>query len=119
MRHSSASSRLTRTVLPRVYLPKPYAKSPQTYGRSYTLRGSLKPQHAAGSTVRIKAYRYSSGKYRYKKTYYAKAYNYDGYSKYSIKIKLPRTGKWRLKAYHPADSLNAETSSAYRYVRVN
>ncbi len=35
-----ASNRITRTVLPRVYLPKPYAKSPQTYGRSYTLRGS-------------------------------------------------------------------------------
>jgi len=111
-------SRVTRSVLPRAYLPKPYSTSLQTYGKSYTLRGSLKPQHAAGSTVRIRAYRYSSGKYRYKKTYYAKLYNYEGYSKYRIKIKLPRSGRWAFRAYHPVDSLNAKTYSAYRYVRV-
>ncbi len=72
-----ASNRITRAVLPKVSLTKPSAKSTQSFGKSYTFRGYLKPKHSAGTKpVRIKAYRYSGGKYRYKKTYYAKAYDY-------------------------------------------
>lgn len=111
-------SKVTRTVLPRVSLPKPSLRSPQVLGRSYLLRGTLKPRHTPGTRIAIKAYRYSRGKYRYQKTYYAKIYDYGGYSKYSARIRLPRTGRWRLRAYHPADSMNAKTYSSYRYVRV-
>ena len=39
----------------------------------------------------------------------AKAYNYKGYTRYKVKMKLTSKGKWRLKAYAPADSKHAAT----------
>jgi len=49
----------------------------------------------------------------------AKASNYSTYTKYSRSIRLPYAGKWRLRAYAPADSGHAATwSSGYDYVTV-
>jgi hypothetical protein len=40
------------------------------------------------------------------------------YTKYSAKLSLPYTGKWRIRAYHAPDSKYAPTYSSYRYVTV-
>ncbi len=119
----AASTRITRTVLPEGLPHQALGQVDAVLRQELHLPRLPQAKHAAGTKpVRIKAYRYSGGKYRYKKTYYAKAYDYRSggttYTKYSVKIKLPRTGRWRLKAYHPEDSLNAATYSGYKYVRV-
>ena len=43
-----------------------------------------------------------------------------GYSdyRYMASIKLPYAGSWRMRFYHPADSVNAQTYSAWRYKSV-
>lgn len=113
----------TRVILPKVSLTSPAVSATQTLGRTYRASGYLKPRHAVGSKqIKIRAYRYESGKWVYKRTYSTTAANYtkDGatYSKYTGSIKLPAKGKWRVRAYHAADSKNATTFSAYRYVTV-
>jgi hypothetical protein len=114
------SNRVWRTVLPKVSLTKPSAASTMRYGRSYKVTGYLKPRHTAGTTpVVLRLWRYRSGKWRLQtKHYHAKVSSYSSYSKYSMSIKLPSRGKWRLKAYHAKDSLNAETLTTYRSVTV-
>jgi len=118
----------TRVVLPKLH----YSSAPKfstyahSYGKSYTVWGYVKPKHASGSVqVKVKAYRktkQSDGtyKYVYKKTYYSKISNPSGssYSKYKGSVNLPSKGKWRLRAYHAADSTNASSYSSYRYVTV-
>ena len=89
------------------------------YGRVYAAYGNLKPRHTAGSKqIKVKAYLQVGGVYVLKKTYTARVSNKSSYSKYRVRIKLPKRGKWRLKAYHAGDSKNARTSSKYRYVTV-
>jgi len=115
-----ASNRVSRVVLPRVFLTRPSATSPMHYGTYYRVTGYLKPRHTAGTKpVRILLYRYRGGRWVYQsKHYHATVSNYSTYSKYRVSIKLPYRGTWRLKAYHPADSLNAATRSTYRTVTV-
>jgi hypothetical protein len=36
----------------------------------------------------------------------------------TAKVSLPYAGKWRIRAYHAADSKNAATYSGYRYLSV-
>ncbi len=116
----AASNKETRAVLPKVYLTRPSVKTTMTYGKSYTASGYLKPQHPAGSKpVRILLYKKKGGQYVLSsKHYHAKVKHYKSYSKYYVSVKLPSRGRWRLKAHHPADSLNASTKSSYRYVTV-
>lgn len=87
--------------------------------RTYPVSGVLKPRHTAGTKpVKVHAYRLVKGKYRYYKSFSATASNYSTYSKYSTKVRLPYRGKWRLRAYHPADTKHLATYSTYRYVTV-
>jgi hypothetical protein len=103
------------TVWPKVYLGRPSVfKSTLAYGHAYTFSGALKPAHSSSKAVRVWAYRKVNGRYVYKRTYWAKA----GSSTYSVKIKLPYRGKWRLRTYHASDSWNYKTYSSYRYVTV-
>ena len=95
-------------------------------GKSYTVSGQIKPKHASGSKqIKIYAYRYEADwwgtkKWVYKKSFSTKISNPSGssYSKYTGSVKLPDKGKWRLRAYHAADSKNAKSFSSYRYVTV-
>lgn len=96
------------------------------YGRTYTVWGYIQPKHTTGSAqIKVKAYkriRQSDGTYKYvwKKTFKTKISNPSGsaYSKYKGYVKLPSRGKWRLRAYHAKDSVNAKSYSTYRYVTV-
>ena len=98
----------------------PIAPSTMRKGRSATVYGYLKPRHTSGTyPVRIYKWRYVSGKWKSYGYFSAKAYNYSDYTKYSRSVSLPYTGKWKLRAYHPADSQHAATwSSGYDYVTV-
>lgn len=108
-------------VYPRVYLTKGNAPKTMYAGSAKKVTGYLKPRHASGSTrVQIKLYKYSSakGKYVYKSHVHAKLANYSTYSKWVKYIKFPSKGKWRIRAYMPADSKHAATYSSWDYVTV-
>jgi beta propeller repeat protein len=118
----------TVLVKARVYFssaPRLHSTSLRTY-TTYKVWGYLKPKHRSGSTwIKIRAYRYerrANGTYGYvyKKTFSTRTSNPAGYSytKYTGYVKLPRTGRWRLRAYHAEDTYNAANFSSYRYVTV-
>jgi hypothetical protein len=119
-----ATTSITKRVLPKVYLSRPKAAKTMSYGKAYTVYGYLKPKHKAKTyPVKLKAYRYQSGRYVYIKGYWAKAYTYtnsrgETFTKYKDSVKLPKKGKWRIRAYHPKDTKNAKTYSSYKYVTV-
>lgn len=104
---------------PKPWLSNPVAPSRVRAGRSYTVYGYLKPRHTAGTyPARIYMWRKTStGKWKSYGYTIAKASDYSTYTKYSKSIKLPKTGKWRLRAYAPADYGHvAAWSSGYDYV---
>ena len=106
---------------PKPTVGNPVAPSRMRRGRYYTVYGSLKPRHTSGSyPVRIYKYKKtSSGSYRSYGYVTAKVSNYSSYSRYAKSLKLSYTGKWRLRAYAPADSAHAAAwSSGYDYVTV-
>ncbi|PKQ16567.1 MAG: hypothetical protein CVT67_03995 [Actinobacteria bacterium HGW-Actinobacteria-7] len=109
-------------VIPRPWVGTPKAPATMKRTRYYTVYGYMKPRHTVGSyPVRIAKYRRSSsGKWVYYGYVKAKAYSYSAtYTKYSAKIRLSKAGRWRLRAYAPADSNHASMwSSGYDYVTV-
>jgi hypothetical protein len=104
-------------VLPAAKVYTPHAPTSARHGKSYTVWGYLKPQHAAGSfAIKLYCYRLQKGKYVLRKTVSVSVSNYSTYSKYSGKVSLPYTGKWRIKAGHSDDDHRA-SYSGYDYVR--
>lgn len=108
-----------RTVTPRVSLSTPSRPSSAVRNRAFTVIGTLKPRHTAGTyPVKVECYRYerqSNGSYKWvlRKTVSAKASNYYSYSRYTASVSLPYAGKWVLRAYAPTDTLHYATSSGY------
>jgi len=109
------------SILPRVVVSNPIAPSKMSRTRSKTVYGNLWPKHTAGSTttVRIYKYRYVRGKWKPYGYVKAKLYDRTGYSRYSASVRLKYAGKWRLRAYAPADGGHAaQWSSGYDKVTV-
>ncbi len=108
------------TVVCKPSVGNPIAPSRMYRNRTKTVYGYLKPRHTAGSyPVRIYKYRYVSGKWKSYGYVKAKASNYSSYTKYSGSVKLAYRGKWRLRAYAPADSGHPSAwSSGFDYVTV-
>lgn len=107
-------------LVPGVFLGTPVAPSVMKMGRYYTVYGSLQPKHSAGSKpVRVYRWRKVSGRWRSYGYVTATAYDDNGYTRYKVRARLTRAGKWRLRAYAPADSLHTATwSGGYDYVTV-
>lgn len=107
--------------LPKAAICTPHAPSTMSRSRYYTIYGYLKPRHASGGyPVRIYRYRYVSGHWKSYGFVNAKASNYSTYTRYSRSIKLPYRGKWKVRAYAPADSgHSAAWSSGSDYITVN
>ena len=103
-----------------VTLSNPSAPSTMTHAKSYIVHGYLKPRHVRGSQpVYIYEYKSVGSTWTLYGSVKATASNYRTYTKYSAKVKLPSAGKWRLRAYAPADGNHeAKWSSGFDYVRV-
>jgi len=110
----------TPTVLPRPAVYAPHAPRTMSHSRYYTIYGYLKPRHASGSyPVRIYKWRLVSGHWKSYGYTRAKATDFYSYTKYSRSIRLPYHGKWKVRAYAPADSGHiAAWSSGSDYVTV-
>ncbi|PKQ16760.1 MAG: hypothetical protein CVT67_03025 [Actinobacteria bacterium HGW-Actinobacteria-7] len=111
---------LSCAVLPKARVGTPVAPRRMSKSKYYSVYGSLRPRHTKGSyPVRIYKYRYVGGAWKSGGYVKAKASNYSSYTKYARSIRLPYAGKWRLRAYAPADSSHAASwSSGYDYVTV-
>jgi photosystem II stability/assembly factor-like uncharacterized protein len=119
-----ASASATICLTPRVYLSTPTAPATAYRSRTFTSVTYLKPLHRAATyPAKLQCYRNEkqrSGTYKWvlRKTVAAKAVDYSTYTKVTAKVSLPYAGKWRIRAYHAADSKNAATYSGYRYLSV-
>lgn len=111
---------VVRAATPRAYVRTPIAPRTMRAGRASTVYGYLKPRHTAGTyPVRIYRYRYVGGKWKRYGYVKAKASSYSSYTKYTARVKLPYRGRWKLRAYHPADSSHAASwSGGFDYVTV-
>ncbi len=99
-------------------LSVPAAPAIVTRARLFTVTGTLKPRHTAGTTaVKLKCYRLEGSSWVLRKTVSAKVANYSSYSRYSVRTSLPTAGKWRVFAYH-ADADHAATTSGARSITV-
>ena len=106
-------------VTPRALVTTPKAPSKMRAGRKGTIYGFVKPRHSAGSKpVRVYRWRWVSGKWKAYGYVRATVSNYGSYSKYSVSTSLI-AGRWRVRAYCPADAEHAATwSSGFDYVTV-
>jgi hypothetical protein len=112
----------SRVVLVKVkpLLGKPACPASVKAGNKFTVSGSLKPRFAVGSkTVKVKAQRFVSGKWKSYKSYTATNTNSGAYSKYSVRIKITKKGKYRFYATTSNTNVFAAARSAYsRSMRV-
>jgi hypothetical protein len=111
---------ILRLCKPDPYVRTPVAPSRVSHTRYYTVWGYLEPRHASGTyPVRVYKERYVSGAWKSCGYESARVSNYSSFSRYSHAIRLPYHGKWRLRAYAPADAAHAAAwSSGYDYVTV-
>jgi cell wall-associated NlpC family hydrolase len=97
---------------PQVWLTSPTAPTTMYETRYYTAYGYLKPRHTAGSyPVRIYEDRYVNGAWKSYGYVKARAYDNWSYTKYAVSLKLPDSGRWRLRAYAPGDKEHVSTWS--------
>ncbi len=101
-------------------LSDPVAPRTMSRTRSYVVYVTLKPRHAAGTRpVRIYRYRLVSRVWKSYGYVSATAANYSTFTKCSARVRLATKGKWRLRAYAPADSRHAaKWSTGFDYVTV-
>jgi beta propeller repeat protein len=104
---------------PSASLSAPVRPSPTSHLKHYTVYGTLKPRHIAGSIVgRLQCERYYSGAWHLVKTYQLTSSNHFGYSRYAgVRVRLSHAGKWRIRARH-ADAGHALSYSRWRSVTV-
>lgn len=115
-----ASTSRNAYVSPKASVANPAAPTYAYRSRSFYISGCLKPHHTAGTyPVRIYKYRYVLGVWKSYGFSTAKALDYSDYTKYARSISVPYVGRWRLRAYAPADSGHVATwSSGYDEVIV-
>jgi hypothetical protein len=104
------------TVLVKVkaVVGRPGCPSTVKAGKQFTVSGSLKPRYPVGSrTVTVKAQRYAGGKWLSYKSYKATNANSGSFSKYSVKIKITRKGKYRFYGATAETNTLASGKSTY------
>lgn len=111
--HLSAASRAVKFTAP-VTLGRPVVRTTRAVNKTWNTYGSIVPGLDEGSSwVRVRAYKYIRGKWRYKKSFVARDGFKDGKSVYVAPIKLTSKGKWKLKAYYPTNAAHPASFSAY------
>ncbi|MCX6374023.1 MAG: hypothetical protein NTX16_13295, partial [Actinobacteria bacterium] len=87
----------------RPLLGTPRVPSSVRAGRSFTVYGTLSPQLPAGQkTVAIKVYRYRNGRWTSNSQVWAVNADSGDSTRYGVKLKLARRGKYRFQAYTAA-----------------
>lgn len=95
-------------------LGKPACPASIRAKKKFTVSGSLKPRFPVGSkTVKVKAERYSRGKWTAYKTYTATNANSGSYSKYSVRLAISKMGRYRFHAATADTTTLAAARSAY------
>ena len=114
-----AAGSLHVRVTPHVSLSRPDAPSRVRKGRSFRVLGDLHPYHKSGThPVKLYFYRHGSSGWIKKSVVSVTVKKRGSYSTYAKSVKLSSTGKWKVRAYHPADSSHAATWSSTEYFRV-
>jgi len=113
-----AATSPVRTVRVAPTLSLPTLPTGLTHGKTFTLWTLMRPKHSAGkSNVTFQCYRYESRKWVLRKTVAGTNATSGSATKVSGATSLP-AGTWRVRAYHPADTLHVAAYSAYRSFRV-
>ena len=107
------------TPLPKPTLSAPRAPSVVVAGARFAVSGTLSPAHAAGAhSVEIRCYRAAGSAWVLEQTILATNEDAAGATRYVARVALGKAGRWRLRAYAPADADHAAASSAARNVTV-
>jgi hypothetical protein len=101
-------------VVPAVRIGTPSAPKTVKRKRYFTVSGTLSPQHAGSRAILLHLYRWERGKWRQKSTVWAAGKT----GGYKASVKLTKSGKWRIRAYHRADAANGAAWSGYLNVKV-
>ncbi|MEI6448764.1 MAG: hypothetical protein WCP98_02295 [Actinomycetes bacterium] len=97
----------------------PRAPSVVRAGARFAVSGTLSPAHPAGArSVQIRCYRANGSTWVLMRTVAATNEDAGGATRYVAGVALAQTGRWRLRAYAPADADHAAASSAARAVTV-
>lgn len=107
-------------VIVRPALTRPKLGTSKVYrNRSFAVRGYLKPRFTSGTRpVKLRFYRYQSGRWVLKKTVSAKASKYSSYSKVTAKTSLKNRGRWYVVATYAGSATYGAHKSSRRYFRV-
>ncbi|HET6351613.1 MAG TPA: hypothetical protein VFG89_05740 [Coriobacteriia bacterium] len=107
-------------IAPHPKVGTPVAPKSVKKSRYFSVYGSLKPKHSKGTKpVRIYKFKKVGTKWVSKGYVKAKAYNYKGYTRYKVRMRLTSKGSWRLQAYAIPDSKHSDSWSAkYDSVKV-
>ncbi len=107
-------------VVPAAWVSTPVAPSGTYVGVATAVTGTLKPAHTKNGTVRLYRQRYVGGHWV--------SYDYvsavskgtgSSSSPFSASVTFPVAGRWRVRAYVPADGSHAEAwSDGYDYLTV-
>ena len=110
-----ASSSTVAAVTPKVYLSRPRVPVSVRLSQRFKVASYLQPSHASGArnSVKIKAYRYQAGKWVMKKAVWARNASFLKMTRCTANLTLKWRGYWRVRAFAPADSKHAATTSAW------
>ena len=105
---------VTFAVKPKPTVGVPIRPRSVRRGKLFTVYGTLKPHFPVGAkTVRVKAYRYASGRWTFQKTYTAVNGDFSTYTRYSASVRIWRKGKYRFKAFTLATADWASAKSGF------
>jgi Tol biopolymer transport system component len=82
----------------------------------FSVSGTVTRHTGAKAKVQLEFKRRVGTVYRRYKTY--TVYTAVGATSYKLRVRLPYTGKWLVRAYHPADSAHLRSWSSIRYFTV-
>jgi len=107
----------TLTLKPHTKVSLNTRRASFSHRTTYTFNGKLEPAHTPGSkaVVYVKLYRYRAGKYRFYKSYAATIG--DTGTTFSVRMKLPYVGKWKLVPATHGDDGHVRTDGPARYTR--
>jgi hypothetical protein len=109
-RHSESAAIV---LTPKAYAGTPVAPAKMSKKKSSTVYAYIKPGHVAGTyPVRIYKYRLVGRAWKPYGYVNAKASDYSTYTKCTASVRLSTAGKWRLRAYAPADDGHAANWSS-------